>query len=213
MIVLCSIYGRRLQSSRMISRTWRRSLLMTLDNSMANFTFTGAVCCPSRWNTKKNIFWTLSNWNTGTMPCKQSCRNHSCYRIPPFFAVVRPSPTACSFSCSSAISAATSLITIIDWATWNSFLSRSGSCSFPGSNYNDTTMQTKIEYMEITLNNSKNNGIIDFTTRWEIHTSDRTQHMFSAISASSCSPWTSSFINMSQSIGAIVLRNAAVNKH
>jgi len=45
-----------------------------------------------------------------------------------------------------------------------------------------------------------------------IHTSERTQNMSSAIAVSSCRSCTSSFINMSQSNGAIVLRTAAVSR-
>ena len=45
-----------------------------------------------------------------------------------------------------------------------------------------------------------------------IHTSHRTPYMSSANSALFCSSWASSFINMSQSIGAIVLRTTAVSR-
>lgn len=64
--------------------------------------------------------------------------DHLC-QVPPFLAVVRPSPIACSVSCSSMTSAATSLTIIIAWATRYSCRSRPGSCSSTGSNYGDTT--------------------------------------------------------------------------
>jgi len=100
---------------------------------------------------------------------------------------------------------------MIDWATRNSFLSRLASCSSPGSNYNKKTMQLTTDFTE-RIHNCKNNGTVQFQCRERImHTSDRTQYMSSASVALSCSSCTSSFINWSQSIGAILLTTETVS--